>query len=122
MRLIFLVLMIGFSLFADDKVRFDFDALDLSPAQAQEMKNMLKTYKHEGKQARKRLHALHEAKENLFLSANFDAKAYAKLEEEEDALKKGRIRLLEITHKILNTKQRGQFYNMYEAYERSGAW
>jgi Spy/CpxP family protein refolding chaperone len=114
-RLVFAILFFGFSLFASDKVRFDFDALDLSHAQAKEIKNMLKTYRN--KQAHRRLHEIHEAKENLFLSEHFDSTAYSRLEEEEDALKKGRIILLENTHKILNPKQREQFYKMYEAYE-----
>jgi Spy/CpxP family protein refolding chaperone len=121
-RLVFVILFFGFSLFASDKVRFDFDALDLSPEQANEIKGMLKTYKHDSKQAHKRLHVLHEEKENLFLSERFDSAAYKKLEDEEDMVKKERIRLLETTHKILNARQREQFYKMYEAYERSGAW
>jgi len=121
-RLIFAILFFGVLLFGSDKAKFDFDALELSHAQAREMKNVLKTYKHEGKQLQKRLHALHEAKEELFLSERFDSVAYSKLEEEEDTLKKARIHLLENTHKILNAKQREQFYRMYEAYERSGSW
>lgn len=122
MQIIFAFLFFGLALFAGDKPMFDFDALDLSPTQAKELKKMLKSYKHDSKDVHKQLHALHEAKEDLFLSEYFDSKAYAKLEQEEDALKKGRIRLLEITHQILNAKQREQFYEMYETYERSGSW
>jgi periplasmic protein CpxP/Spy len=121
-RLIFTILFFTVLLFGSDKAKFDFDALELSHAQAKEMKNILKAYKHEGKQLQKRLHTLHKAKEELFLSDRFDGAAYSKLEEEEDTLRKSRIRLLENTHKILNTKQREQFYKMYEAYERSGSW
>jgi Spy/CpxP family protein refolding chaperone len=121
-QLIFAILFFGTLLLGSDKAKFDFDALELSHAQVKEMKNILKAYKYEGKQLQKRLHALHEAKEELFLSERFDGTAYSKLEEEEDTLKKSRIRLLENTHKILNAKQREQFYKMYESYERSGSW
>jgi len=121
-RLTLLVIIFAISLLGSEKLRFDFDSMELSEVQAKEMKNILKAYKHNGKQANKRLHSLHEAKEELFLSEHFDSVAYSKLEEEENTLKKGRIRLLENTHKILNAKQREQFYKMYESYERSGSW
>ncbi|MDD3468311.1 MAG: Spy/CpxP family protein refolding chaperone [Campylobacterales bacterium] len=122
MRLIFLGLLLAVSLFASDKMRFDFDSLGLSKEQAEDMKQILKAYKHSNKSVNKQIHDIHESKEDLFFSDRFDAAAYAKLEEEEDRLKKNRIKLLESTHKILNEKQRKQFYKMYESNEKSPSW
>lgn len=122
MRLIFLGFVLAISLFAGDKMRFDFDSLELSKEQAEEMKQALKTYKHNNKSVNKQIHDIHESKEDLFFSDKFDAAAYAKLEEEEDKLKKNRIKLLESAHKILNKKQRKQFYKMYESNEKSPSW
>lgn len=120
MRIVYLIVLITFSLWSGDRIQIDFDILNLSAAQKEKIGTLLQEHYQDAKKLQRKIHLIHDKEEALFKSDHFELEQYNKLKEEEDRMRRDHSgSLLSAIYPLLNDLQREKFYEMYET---SGQW
>jgi hypothetical protein len=120
LRIVYLILLITFSLWSGDRIQIDFDILNLTPSQKEKIGILLQDHYQNAKKLQRKIHLIHDKEEALFKSDHFELEQFNKLKEEEDRMRRDHSgSLLCAIYPMLNEVQREKFYEMYET---SGQW